>query len=65
VSGVCLLIAILVLTKSPLKEARNWIFIGIATTILALVLQKVVGSTIFHFVQLAANCCFWIGAKQT
>ena len=65
VSGVCLLISILLLTKSPLKSARNWIFIGIGVTLLGLVLQKTAGNTIFHYVQLTANGCFWLGAKRT
>ena len=65
VSGVCLLISILLLIRSPQKSARNWILIGIALTLIGLVLQKTSGNVVFHYVQLAANGCFWLGAKRT
>jgi len=63
-SGVCLLLSVLLLAKSPLKTARNWMFSGISLTILGLVLQKTVGNAVFHYVQLGANFCFWLGARK-
>jgi hypothetical protein len=65
VSGICLLVSVLLLLNSSPTTARNWIFIGIGITVLALVLQKLAGNTIFHYTQLAANLCFWLGAKRT
>jgi hypothetical protein len=65
VSGICLILSVFALIGSPLTQARNWLFLGIAVTIAALVCQKFANNAAFHFLQLAANMCFWMGARRT
>jgi hypothetical protein len=71
VSGICLFLSLLVLQKSPSRTARNWIYCGIIATILGLVVQKTTHiegilshNSLFHFLQLAGNVFFWVGARK-
>lgn len=70
VSGVCLILAALVLHKAKTR-ARKWIWIGMILTVIGLICQKFVHgqglaspNAIFHYFQILANYFFWSGAKR-
>jgi hypothetical protein len=63
-SAPCLALSVFVLTKSPKHKARNWIYIGVALTVAALISQTLFNNVVFHYTQLGANFCFWRGARS-
>lgn len=72
VGGICIVASILVLQKAANKSARNFIYIGMAITVLGLFIQKAwhgdglsSNNALYHLLQLAGNISFWMGARRT